>query len=99
VCVFITAGPTTKLFAWGRGDSGGHLLRETTSRGLCGLGCPLRTSERVGRCIFASAHFWHTKPRVIAKLSQNKSHFLFQPSIGTAVIVIKTHTPGFPVLF
>ena len=35
VCVFITAGPTTKLFAWGEGDSGGHVLQETTSRGLC----------------------------------------------------------------
>jgi hypothetical protein len=27
---------------------GGHVLRETTSRGLCGLGCPSRTSERGG---------------------------------------------------
>jgi hypothetical protein len=26
----------------------GHVLRETTSRGRCGLGCPLRTSERGG---------------------------------------------------
>jgi hypothetical protein len=33
VCVFITAGPSTKLFTWG---GGGHVLRETTSRGLCG---------------------------------------------------------------
>jgi len=24
VCVFITAVPITKLFAWGKGDSGGH---------------------------------------------------------------------------
>ena len=46
-CVFITAVPITKLFA-GEGDSGGHVLRETTSRGLCGLVCPLRTSERGG---------------------------------------------------
>jgi hypothetical protein len=42
VCVFITAGPSTKLFAWGcvwgGADMGGHVLRETTSRGLCGLG-------------------------------------------------------------
>jgi hypothetical protein len=37
VCVFITAVPIIKLFAWGEGDSGGHVLRETTSRGLCGL--------------------------------------------------------------
>jgi hypothetical protein len=48
VCVSITAGPITKLFAWGEGDSGGHVLRETTSRGLCGPVCPARTSERGG---------------------------------------------------
>jgi hypothetical protein len=46
--VFITAVPITKLFAWGEGDSGGHVLRETTSRGLCGLVCPSHTSEREG---------------------------------------------------
>jgi hypothetical protein len=33
--VFISAVPIIKLFAWGEGDSGGHALRETTSRGLC----------------------------------------------------------------
>ena len=39
-CVFITAGPSTKLFAVGGGVYiGGHVLRETTSRGLCGLVC------------------------------------------------------------
>jgi hypothetical protein len=32
VCVFITAVPITKLFAWGEGGSGGHVLRETTTR-------------------------------------------------------------------
>ena len=36
----------------GEGDSGGlghwHVLRETTSRGLSGLVCPSRTSERGG---------------------------------------------------
>jgi hypothetical protein len=48
VCVFITTGPITKLFAWRVGDSGGHVLRETTSRGLCGLVCPSRTSDRGG---------------------------------------------------
>jgi hypothetical protein len=48
VCVFITAGPSTKLFAWGGGDMGGHVLRETTSRGLCEQGCPSRNSERGG---------------------------------------------------
>jgi hypothetical protein len=36
------------LLARGEGDSGGHVLRETTSRGLCGLVCPSRTSERGG---------------------------------------------------
>ena len=50
MCVFITAVPITKLFAWGEGDSGGHVLRETTSRGLV---CPSRTSERgeEGYCV------------------------------------------------
>jgi hypothetical protein len=48
VPVNVTAGPITKLFAWGGEDSGGHVLRETTSRGLCGLVCPSRTSERGG---------------------------------------------------
>jgi hypothetical protein len=59
LCVFITAVPIIKLFAWGEGDSGGHVLRdvtqETTSRGPCGLVChlikynsPSRTSERGG---------------------------------------------------
>jgi len=38
----------TKLFAWGEGDIGGHVLRVTTSRGLCGLVCPSRTSKRGG---------------------------------------------------
>jgi hypothetical protein len=32
----------------GVGDIGGHVLRETTSRGLCGLVCPSHTSERGG---------------------------------------------------
>ncbi len=51
MCLFITAAPITKLFAWGEGDSGGHVLRETTSRGLCGL--VSRTSERgeMGYCV------------------------------------------------
>ena len=34
-CVFITAVSIIKLFAW-EGDSGRHVLPETTSRGLCG---------------------------------------------------------------
>jgi hypothetical protein len=51
VCVFITAGPITKLFAWWWGDIGGHVLRETTSRGLCGPVCPSRTTS----CVFITA--------------------------------------------
>ncbi len=44
--MFITVVPITKLFARrGRGD-GGHVLRETTSRGLCELVSPSRTNER-----------------------------------------------------
>jgi hypothetical protein len=38
----------TKLFVWVGEESGGHVLREATSRGLCGLVCPSRTSERGG---------------------------------------------------
>jgi hypothetical protein len=49
VCVFFTAVSITKLFAWGEGDSGGHVLRETTSRGLCGLVCPSRGRRRAAR--------------------------------------------------
>ena len=52
--MFISAVPITKLFAWVGGEaSGGHVLRETTSRGLCGLVCPSRTSERTreGYCV------------------------------------------------
>ena len=37
-----------RLFVWGEGERGGHVLRETTSRGLSGLVCPSRTSERGG---------------------------------------------------
>ena len=48
VCVFITAGPIIKLCAGGEGDSEGHVLRETTSRGQCELVCPSRTNERGG---------------------------------------------------
>ena len=48
--MFITAVPITKLFAGGGGgvESGGHVLRETTSRGQCELVCPSGTNERGG---------------------------------------------------
>jgi hypothetical protein len=48
VCVFITAKPSTICVLGEGGDIGGHVLRETTSRGLCGLVSPSRTSERGG---------------------------------------------------
>ena len=32
----------------GGGEGGGHVLRGTTSRVLCGLVCPSRTSKRRG---------------------------------------------------
>jgi hypothetical protein len=48
VFINFTAVPIVKLFAWGEVDSGGHVLRETMSRGLCGLVCPSHTSERGG---------------------------------------------------
>jgi hypothetical protein len=53
VCLLFIAVPNTKLFAWGEGESGGHVLRETTSRGLRGLVCRSRTSERgkEGDCV------------------------------------------------
>ena len=47
MCVFITE-TFDKVVRVGGGDSGGHVLRETTSRGLSGLVCPSRTSERGG---------------------------------------------------
>ena len=36
------------------GDIGGHVLRETTSRGLCGLVCPSHTSEHWGDVYYCS---------------------------------------------
>ena len=44
MCVSSTAVPLTKLFACVGGGIVGHVLRETTSRGLCGLACPSRTN-------------------------------------------------------
>ncbi len=80
VCVFITAVPIIKLFAWGKGDSGGHVLQETTSRGLCGLVCPSRTSERgstpplwlprVRLCSSATGRM----PLVVVSARTNKKH-------------------------
>ena len=41
MCVFITAVPITKLFAWGEGDSGGHVLRFDVVTGV----------EALSRCV------------------------------------------------
>jgi hypothetical protein len=57
LCVFITSVPIIKLFAWGEGDSGGHVLRETTSRGLCGLVCLSGTREEPGTLTQGGALF------------------------------------------
>jgi hypothetical protein len=48
VCLLLQYLRIIKLFAWGRGIVGGHVLRETTSRGLCGLVCPSHSSEHGG---------------------------------------------------
>ena len=47
VCLLLQDLVRSCLRVWG-GDIGGHVLRETTSRGLCELVCPSRTSERGG---------------------------------------------------
>ena len=47
VCVYYCS-TFDKVVRVGGGDSGGHVLRETTSRGLSGLVCPSRTSKRGG---------------------------------------------------
>jgi hypothetical protein len=48
VCVYYCSTYYKAVRVEGGGDSGGHVLRETTSRGLCGLVCPSCTSERGG---------------------------------------------------
>jgi hypothetical protein len=49
VCVWLLLQDLVQSCVRGEGgDIGGHVLRETLSRGLCGLVCPSRTSERGG---------------------------------------------------
>ena len=48
VCVYYCSTYYKAVRVGGGGNNGGHLLRETTSRGLCGLDCPSRTRERGG---------------------------------------------------
>ena len=47
-CVYIYCNTFDKAVRVGGGERGGHVMRETTSRGRCGLVCPSRTSERGG---------------------------------------------------
>ncbi len=46
VCVLLLQDLVQSCSRVGGEDSGGHVLRETTSRGLCGLVCPSRTGTR-----------------------------------------------------
>ena len=48
MCVYYCRTQYKAVRVWGGEDSGGHVLREMMSRGLCGLVCPSRTSERGG---------------------------------------------------
>jgi hypothetical protein len=51
------------------------VLRETTSRGLCGLGCPSRTSERGGEgdCVKEGGGGERKCERVALRLNRNDS--------------------------
>ena len=73
MCVFSTAVPIIKLFTWGKGDSGGHALRETTSLGLCGLVYPSRTSEHGGEgdCVKEGEHILEGACTGTATVSQS----------------------------
>jgi hypothetical protein len=48
VCVYYCSTYYKAVRVCGGGNNGEHVLRETTNRGLCGLVCPSRTSERGG---------------------------------------------------
>ena len=73
--LFITAVPNTKLFAWGQGDSGGHVLRETRDDEPRPVwtSCPSRTSERgrEGDCVKerGGGEGEHERERALWKMS------------------------------
>ena len=48
VCVYYCRTYYTAVRVCVVGNNGGHVLRETTSRGQCELVCPSRTNERGG---------------------------------------------------
>jgi hypothetical protein len=48
VCVYYCSTYYKAVREEGGGGNGGHVLRETTSRGRCELVCPSRTNERGG---------------------------------------------------
>ena len=48
VCVYYFSTYYKAVREGGGGGNGGHVLRETTNRGLCELVCPSRTNERGG---------------------------------------------------
>ena len=73
VCVFITAVPVTKLFAWGEGDSGGHVLRETTSRGLCGGTREEPSALTQGAPIFPGSSRLGIDPKTLGWLVQDRT--------------------------
>jgi len=75
---------------WRGGEGGGHVLRETTSRDLCGLVCPSRTSERGGER-FCVKEGGGEAGRVRERAVKVRLRY----SLGYAcVCVVKTTTPG-----
>ena len=96
VCVFITAVPITKLFARGGGgvESGGHVLRETTSRGQCELVCPSRTWSSGFDSQTRGTREKRAPPCVEVPISSRVPPHANSFVIGTAVI--NTHTAVTP---
>jgi hypothetical protein len=64
----------------GGGDMGGHVLRETTSRGLCGLLCERRRGRRrevrEGVCIGAATILQPWTLRLILNAFQTPTEFV-----------------------
>ena len=81
------------------GDIGGHVLRETTSRGLCGLVCPSHTSEHwgdvyycstirgvciLGVCVYVCVYYCSTYYKAVGEGGG--------PGVLGSIPVINTHT-------